>query len=136
MKTVILVYTTALLAGTAATIAPARPAATPAAEIRTANNIFNYVHAHRQGKGAAIQWSSSATPSTVTEFNVWFTYEDPYDPYSQWFLVSSHPCSSARTYRCSQQPLSGGIYHFKVVASLTAGGSQESEIATVRIMQH
>ena len=132
----ILVYTTVLLAGTADPITPSRPAAPPVAEIRAANTIFNYVHAHRQGKGATVQWSSSATPSTVSDFSVWFTYEDPFDPNSQWFLISSHPCSSSRTYRCTQQPLTGGTYHFKVVASLVAGGSQESEIATVRIMQH
>jgi hypothetical protein len=137
MKTMILVYTTALLAGTTAINPPNRPTASPAvAEIRTTNTVFNYVHAHRQGRGATVQWSSSATPATVAEFNVWFTYEDPYDPYAEWFLVSSHPCTSSRTYRCTQQPLSGGTYHFKVIASLMAGGTVESEIETVRIMQH
>lgn len=132
----LLVYTTAILAGTAATSTHPDPAVSPAAtELRTANTVFNYVHAHRQGRGATVQWSSSANPSTVSDFSVWFTYEDPYDPYSQWFLVSSHPCSSARTYRCTQQPLSGGTYHYKVIASLTAGGIVESDIASVRIMQ-
>lgn len=137
MKTLILVCTTALLAGTTATISPKHPTDSPAvAETRTANTVFNYVHAHRQGRGATVQWSSSATPATVNEFNVWFTYEDPYDIYAQWFLVSSHPCNSSRTYRCTQQPLSGGIYSYKVVASLTDGNVVESDIVSVRIMQH
>lgn len=137
MKAMILACTTVILAGAGTTGSLIQPASPPAAkEIRSVNSVFNFVHAHRQGRGATVAWSSSSTPATVSGFAVMRTYEDPYDPYSEWTIVSTHTCNSARNYRCNESVVSPGMVNYKVVASLAGGGFEESEVVTVRIVQH
>ena len=133
----ILVYTTALFAGITATKAPILPASSaPVKEIRLPDNIFNFVHAHRQGKDGTVSWSSSATPATVVHFEVMRTYEDPYDPYSEWACINTYNCSSGKNYKCTDQNLSPGFVNYKVVATLTNGSTVESDVETLHIVQH
>jgi hypothetical protein len=134
---IILVCSTALLAGTTATFTSPEPSKAPTRiENRTVNSVFHFVHAHRQGRGATVAWSTPATPATVQSFCVVRTYDDPSDPYAEWFVVNTYNCSSARNYKCTESAVSPGYVNYKVLASMTDGSIVESEVKTVHIVQH
>ncbi|MFZ9386940.1 MAG: hypothetical protein ACO25B_03590 [Chitinophagaceae bacterium] len=137
MKAMILACSAVLLGGMTTPSTAHRAATEPSpVQVRSVSGVFNFVHAHRQGRGATVAWSSSSTPASVSGFAVMRTYEDPYDPYSEWTIVSTHSCNSARNYRCNESVVSPGMVNYKVVASLAGGGFEESEVVTVRIVQH
>lgn len=103
---------------------------------KAVNQVFNFVHVHRQGKGVTVAWNSSSPSSVVSEFTVFRTYEDPNDPYAVWDVVSVLPCISGRSYRCTDQNVVPGSISYVVVASMIGGGTVMSEINTVRIVRH
>ena len=98
--------------------------------------VFNFMHAHRQGRGATVAWNTNATPASVVCFEVMRTYEDPNDPYSEWTMVGNYPCTSSRSYKNTENDLSPGFVSYCVVASMIGGGTVVSEVATVHIVQH
>lgn len=97
--------------------------------------IFNFVHAHRQGSGITVAWSSTVNSSMVSCFTVMRTYEDPSDPYAVWDVVNMVPCNNGRNYRSTDTNVTPGTISYVVVATLAAGGTEVSEIRTVRIVQ-
>lgn len=103
---------------------------------KTFSNVFNSMRAHRQAKGATVAWSSNSGPSNVNCFTVIRTYEDPYDPYSEWTPVGTTACNSSRNYKCTETTVSPGFVSYRVVASMTNGGFEYSDIETVHIVQH
>ena len=100
------------------------------------NQVFNFLHVHRQGKGVTVAWNSSSSSSDVSEFTVLRTYEDPNDPYAVWDVVGVLPCISGRSYRSTDQNVAPGSISYMVVASMIGGGTVVSEINTVRIVRH
>ena len=96
---------------------------------------FAFFRKHRQGKGITATWGVTSSGSVVS-FSVKKTYEDPYDPYTEWEEVSSHGCNGARSYRCTDQNVSAGVANYKVVAQLNDGTTIESPLSTVRIVSH
>jgi hypothetical protein len=98
--------------------------------------VFNSMRVHRQGKGATVAWSSQSTPSTVNCFTVIRTYEDPYDPYSEWTPVGTTACNSSRNYKHTESPVSPGFISYRVVADMANGGYEFSDIETLHIVRH
>jgi len=104
--------------------------------VKPVDPVFNMIHGHRQGKGATIQWSSSATSSTVVCFDVLRTYEDPNDPYAVWDEVGSQTCNNSRNYKNTETPVSAGMISYVVVASMVGGGTVYSDVVTIQKVQH
>lgn len=115
---------------------PVRVGSADSAAIKPFNQVFNFVHVHRQGRGVTVAWNTSMTSSIVSEFTVMRTYEDPNDPYSVWEVVNVFACTSGRSYRCTDQNVSPGSISYMVIASMIGGGTVVSEINTVRIVRH
>lgn len=103
---------------------------------KTVEPVFNFMHAHRQGRGATVAWNSNSTPAEVICFEVMRTYEDPNDPYSQWDQVGNYACSSNPSYKCTENNVSPGFVSYCVIASMVGGGTVMSEIETIHIVQH
>lgn len=106
------------------------------ANVKPQSIIFNFVHAHRQGRGVTVAWSSTVNSSVVSSFTVMRTYEDPNDPYAVWDVVNTLSCNNGRNYRSTDANVAPGTISYVVVASLTSSGTEVSEIRTVRIVQH
>ena len=104
--------------------------------IKPVEPVFNVVHGHRQGKGATIQWSSSATSASVVCFDVIRTYEDPNDPYAVWDVVGSQNCNNSKNYKNTETPVSSGFISYCVVATMVGGGYVYSDIVTIHKVQH
>jgi hypothetical protein len=101
-----------------------------------AAGVFKFAHAHRQGKGVTVMWASDANPTNVECFAVIRTYEDPNDPYAEWQVVGGSPCNSSHNYKATEQNVSPGFISYRVIASMTNGGTEMSEILTVHKVQH
>lgn len=115
---------------------PVKVGSTSPTALKPFNQVFNFVHVHRQGRGVTVAWNTSMTSSVVSEFTVMRTYEDPNDPYSVWEIVNVLTCTSGRSYRCTDQNVSPGSISYMVIASMIGGGAVVSEINTVRIVRH
>src|SRR5688572_19644692 len=59
---------------------------------------FDFIRAHRQGKGAALAWGLSSGDGVVG-FTVQRTYEDPTDPYAFWEDVGTVANNPSRSYK-------------------------------------
>jgi hypothetical protein len=115
---------------------PLKVGSAGSATIKSFNQVFNFMHVHRQGRGVTVAWNTSMTSSVVSEFTVMRTYEDPNDPYSVWEVVNVLTCTSGRSYRCTDQNVSPGSISYMVIASMVGGGTVVSQINTVRIVRH
>jgi hypothetical protein len=138
MKTRMLVFLalSIVIVGTAGTLSHRKQFVNRADAVKPVEPVFNIVHGHRQGKGATIQWSSSATPATVMCFDVLRTYEDPNDPYAIWDDVGSQNCNSSKNYKNTETPVSPGMITYVVVASMVGGGAVYSDMVTIQKVQH
>lgn len=96
---------------------------------------FAFFRTHRQGKGITAVWGVTSDAGVVS-FTVKKTYEDPYDPYTEWEEVSSTGCNGSRSYKCTDMNPSAGVANYKVVAELNDGTTIESGLSTVRIVSH
>ncbi len=96
---------------------------------------FAFFRTHRQGKGITATWGVTSDAGVVS-FTVKKTYEDPYDPYTEWEEVSSSGCNGSRSYKCTDVNPSAGVANYKVVGQLSDGTTIESALSTVRIVSH
>lgn len=94
---------------------------------------FDFIRAHRQGKGAAVTWGLSSEDGVVG-FTVQRTYEDPTDPYAFWEDVGSAARNASRSYKYSDLSVFPGSIHYRVVAQLADGSTTTSDIASVKIV--
>jgi hypothetical protein len=106
------------------------------AKAKPVEQVFNSIHGHRQGRGATVAWSTSATSSTVSSFTTIRTYEDPNDPYAEWTVVGNQSCGSQRNYKNTETPVAPGFASYRVVATMNDGGYVYSEVVTIHIVQH
>ncbi len=100
------------------------------------NPVFSFSHAHRQGQGITFMWMTNTTPSSVTGFAVYRTYEDPSDPYAEWAEMTYMPCTGAHSYSYTENTVSPGFVSYQAMASMTGGGCIFSDVETVHIVQH
>jgi hypothetical protein len=106
----------------------------PHTSIQKVSDGFSFIRTHRQGKGAVVSWAFSST--NASGFAVQRTNEDPNDPYSVWFDVSSVPCNSSRSYKANDENPFPGLINYRVIAVMNDGSTLSSEISTVKIMSH
>lgn len=97
---------------------------------------FDFFRLHRHGRnGAAAAWGLVSN-NGVSGFVLQRTYEDPYDPYSEWADVCAMPCNG-RQFRHTDAPLSPGFISYRVVAVDNGGVPLcVSAIETIQIVQH
>jgi hypothetical protein len=93
---------------------------------------FDFVRAHRQGKGVTLTWSFSS--EGAIGFTVQRTYEDPADPYAAWEDATSIGYNAARSYKYNDISVFPGSIHYRVVAQYADGTSVVSETVTVKIV--
>lgn len=105
-------------------------------EVKQAQSTdFAFFRTHRQGKGITATWGVTSSAGVVS-FSVQKTYEDAYDPYSEWEEVSSSGCNGSRSYKCTDMNVSPGFINYRVVALLDDGTTIESALSTVHIVSH
>ena len=115
-------------------VTPTDKAATPAKVTKAPlNPSFNFVRAHRQGKGITASWAISSNEG-VLGFNVQKTYEDPTDPYAYWEDLCTVACDPVRSYKHTDMNVFPGYIHYRIVAQMGNGSSVVSETVTVRIV--
>ena len=93
---------------------------------------FDFVRAHRQGKGVTLTWAYSS--EGVVGFTVQRTYEDPTDPYAVWEDATSIGFNAARSYKYNDIAVYPGSIHYRVVAQYADGSSVVSETVSVKIV--
>jgi hypothetical protein len=96
---------------------------------------FAFFRTHRQGKGATASWGLNYNEGTGG-FMVQRTYEDPNDPYAFWEDLNYLPCTSARSFKWTDENVFPGIISYRIVAHLYDGTSVSSPVSQVRIVRH
>ena len=94
---------------------------------------FDFIRAHRQGKGATITWALSSGDGVVG-FTVQRTYEDPTDPYAFWEDVGAVANNPSRSYKHTDASVFPGSINYRVVAQFADGTSATSEIVSIKIV--
>jgi hypothetical protein len=107
-----------------------------AAFYKTPGPVFDFIRGHRQGKGVTITWGSSSNASNVNCFTLIRTFEDPTDPYAERTPVSNVPCNANRSYKFTDENVPSGFVSYRLVATLTSGGYEFSDIETIHLVQH
>jgi hypothetical protein len=93
---------------------------------------FDFVRAHRQGKGVTVTWAFST--EGAAGFTLQRTYEDPTDPYAVWEDVHSVGNNASRSYKYTDASVFSGSIHYRVVAQLVDGRSTTSGTVSVKIV--
>lgn len=135
MKTQILILSTLVFLG--GTVPGSNPVATEKVEtVNEQTTSFAFFRTHRQGKaGVTATWGLNNN-SGVSEFILKRTYEDPYDEYAEWHVVTMMPCNSARSFKFTESPVSPGMISYQVVAVMNNGATVTSPVLTQRIVSH
>ena len=94
---------------------------------------FTFFRTHRQGKGITATWGM-ASYAGVAGFVIQRTYEDPTDLYANWESFPVAPGNAGRSASFTDDEVSPGFINYRVVAKMTNGSSEVSEISTVRIV--
>jgi len=94
---------------------------------------FTFLRTPRQGKGITATWGM-ASYAGVAGFVIQRTYEDPTDLYANWETFSVVPGNAGRSASFTDDEVSPGFINYRVVAKMTNGSSEVSEISTVRIV--
>jgi hypothetical protein len=84
---------------------------------------FAFVRGHKQGKGYSIQWSLTSNTG-VANYEVQSTYEDPTDPYANWFTVGTVTNSNRPIHSYADMSVLPGIINYRIVANLSNNGGQ------------
>jgi hypothetical protein len=97
---------------------------------------FAFFRTHRQGKaGITASWGLTSNAGVIS-FSVLRTYEDPTDPWAYWEEVSSVPCNSSRSFKCTDNNVFPGFISYCIVAVMSDGSTVQSEISTEHIVSH
>ena len=79
---------------------------------------FLFLRGHKQGQGYGLQWSMSSTAG-IDRFEVQYTYEDPYDPYSNWYGAGWVNNSNQNIFKYTDMGCIPGIINYRVMAILS-----------------
>ncbi|MFZ1529292.1 MAG: hypothetical protein WAT19_11095 [Ferruginibacter sp.] len=93
---------------------------------------FTFVRGHRQGNTVAVMWGVNNSRG-IQYYKVYSTYQDPYDPYSEWELKGTvqpkNPHLTKFTDRVNIYP---GYVNYKIVA-VTKDGEIESPLCSILV---
>lgn len=97
---------------------------------------FDFFRTHHQGRGITATWGLKSNTG-VAGFRVRKTDGDPTDIYTEWSDVYSTACNGSRSYKCTDNNVSGGFISYQVIA-LAADGSDmgASDIITEHVVSH
>ena len=140
MKTIIIILAGVLMVNSSWTTASnASLSLSPGkTEIVKANlsESFSFFRTHRQGKtGITATWGLFFNAG-VTEFVLERTYNDPSDPYADWYVVSTVPCNNNRSFKVTDFNVVPGFISYRVIAMNGLTEVDVSEISTEHIVQH
>lgn len=77
---------------------------------------FQFLRGHKQGRGRyGLQWNMT-TNAGVQHFVVQATYEDPTDPYSNWYILGTVENSRNNIFRFTHSNMFPGIINYRVIA--------------------
>ncbi len=80
---------------------------------------FSFVRGHKNGKGHSLQWSMTNN-SGIESFEIQSTYEDPTDPYSNWYTVGNVINTNQKMFRFTDQTVLPGIINYRIVAIMSS----------------
>ena len=96
---------------------------------------FLFLRGHKQGRGHSLQWSMNSN-NGIQQFKVEFTYEDPYDPYSNWYTAGWVNNFNQNIFKYTDMGCLPGIINYRVTAILSNNaGTVVSPIYTCTISQ-
>ncbi|HNP53308.1 MAG TPA: hypothetical protein PKK69_01780 [Ferruginibacter sp.] len=93
---------------------------------------FQFLRGHSQGHNYALQWNMTNNAGIV-RFEVQSTYEDPFDPYSNWLSLGSIESGRRNLFHFSDHPAWPGIINYRVIAYLRNGSTLVSDCLTTVI---
>lgn len=94
---------------------------------------FAFLRGHRQAKSAVITWGMSSN-SSIYNFDVECTYEDPSDPYSNWEIRGTLNNTNERSFKFTDNDVLGGTMHYRIVANMDDGSHVYSDCHAIKIM--
>ena len=97
---------------------------------------FSFFRIHRQGKNGVTSTWGMSSESGVTGYAVQRTYEDPNDPFAFWENICAMPCNGSRSYKWTDENVFPGFISYRILATMSSGGSILSEILTIHIVSH
>ena len=96
---------------------------------------FKFVRGHKTGKGHSLQWSMTNNTG-VESFEIQSTYEDPTDPYSNWYTVGNVANTNQKMFRFTDQTVLPGIINYRIVAIMSSfSGTVVSPLYTTVIIK-
>jgi hypothetical protein len=95
---------------------------------------FSFIRGHKQGRsGYSLQWRMTNN-SNIAHFEVLCTYEDPFDPYSNWTNLGMMNNFTANIFKFTHSNVLPGIINYRIIAVLNNGaGTILSDIFTTTI---
>jgi len=94
---------------------------------------FDFFRTHHQGKGITASWGLTTNSGTAC-FMVQRTYEDPTDPYAFWEDLNYVACTSARSFKWTDDNVFPGYISYRIAAYQLDGSTIYSPINQVRIV--
>ena len=94
---------------------------------------FRFLRGHKQGRGHSLQWSMTSN-NGIERFKVEYTYEDPYDPYSNWYTAGWVNNSKQNIVKFTDMGCLPGVINYRVTAIMSNNaGTVVSSIYTCTI---
>jgi hypothetical protein len=103
--------------------------------VRTNTTTFDMLRGHRQGSGISLMWSMSRN-SSVIDYRVEATYEDPTDPYSVWINRGTVPNKNGKVQKFNDASVYPGTMYYRVYARLSDNSTICSDICMIRLVSH
>ncbi len=79
---------------------------------------FSFLRGHKQGRGHGLQWNMSSN-NGIEQFKIEFTYEDPSDPYSNWYTAGWVNNSNQNIFKYTDMGCLPGMINYRVTAILS-----------------
>ena len=100
------------------------------------NANFLFLRGHKEGRMRyGLQWNMT-TNAGIDHFVVQATYEDPTDPYSNWYILGTVNNSRNNIFRFTHSNILPGIINYRVIAVMrNQSGTLYSPILTCSVGQ-
>ena len=105
---------------------------TPAITQPPTTQAFDFVRGHKQGHGYNLQWKLT-TNAGIRNFEVQYTYEDPNDRYSNWYVCGIVNNSNLNIFKYTDMNALPGVINYRVVANMNSGATLTSACYTIEI---
>ena len=131
----ITVFSVLMISVFAMAFSPAPVTSKQATSVSAVLNDYAFLRAHRQGAGITLTWGMTSN-TNLLGFDIEKTMEDPNDPASQWYPVTSVSGANERSFKYTDNDVLPGTTNYRITAWYSDGRSAMSEIVSVRINAH